>query len=117
MVLLPAGLAIVMAVVLAVAGAAGGWAVTAAAGFCVLALALGWGDLLRLPHRPGTAVLVGGLGVGSLVAGTIVVEPDSKVAARSAMNCFARTVGSTSSSRSPEPCPARSSPSSLPAGC
>ncbi len=78
-VLLPAGLAAVMAALLAVAGVAGGWAVTAAAAFCVLALAVGWGDLLRLPHRSGTAVLVGGLGAGSLVAGTLVLEPGSDV--------------------------------------
>jgi hypothetical protein len=74
-VLLPSGLAAVMAAVLALAGAAGGWAVTAAAGFCVLALAVGWGDLLGLPHRDGTAVLIGGLGMGTLVATTIAVRP------------------------------------------
>jgi hypothetical protein len=74
-VLLPAGLAALGAVVLAVAGMAGGWTVTAAAGLSVLALGVGWGDLLRLPHKSGTAVFVAGLGAGSLVAGTFAVEP------------------------------------------
>jgi hypothetical protein len=69
--LVPAGLAVVVAAVLAVAGYAGGWIVTAAAGLSVLGLAVGWGDLLRLPHRSGTALLVGGLGAGALVAGTV----------------------------------------------
>jgi hypothetical protein len=78
-VLLPAGLATLGAVVLAVAGLAGGWIVTAAAGLAVLALAVGWGDLLRLPHRPGTTALVALLGIGSLVAGTLAVEPGSGV--------------------------------------
>jgi hypothetical protein len=73
-VLLPAGLAALGAVVLAVAGFAGGWVVTAAAGLCVLALAVGWGDLLRLPHRSGTSVLIGALGIGGLVAGTLAVS-------------------------------------------
>jgi iron complex transport system permease protein len=96
-VLLPAGLATVMAVVLAVAGAAGGWAVTAAAGLCVLALALGWGDLLQLPHPQGTTVLVGGLGAGSLVAGTIVVEPGSTVSGPLALFAVVIAIGVLSS--------------------
>jgi hypothetical protein len=75
--LLPAGLAAVSAVVLAVAGFAGGWIVAAAAGLCVLGLAIGWGDLLRLPHRPGTALLVGGLGVAALVIGTLASAADT----------------------------------------
>jgi hypothetical protein len=75
--LLPSGLAALVAVVLAVAGFAGGWIVTAAAGLCVLGLAIGWGDLLRLPHRSGTAVLVGVLGVGALVIGTLASEADT----------------------------------------
>jgi len=79
MLLVPAGLAAVIAVVLAVAGMAGGWIVTAAAGLCVLSLAVGWGDLLRLPHRQGTAVLVGALGVVSLVVGTVAVTPGTAV--------------------------------------
>jgi hypothetical protein len=74
-VLLPAGLAVLGAVVLAVAGLSGGWIVTAAAGLAVLALAVGWGDLLRLPHRSGTAVFVSVLGAASLVAGTLAVAP------------------------------------------
>jgi hypothetical protein len=69
--LLPHGLAALSAVVLAVAGFAGGWLVAAAAGLCVLGLAVGWGDLLRLPHKPGTAVLVGALGAAALVIGTL----------------------------------------------
>jgi hypothetical protein len=75
--LLPSGLAALTAVVLAVAGFAGGWIVTAAAGLCVLGLAIGWGDLLRLPHRPGTAVLVGALGVTALVVGTLASAADT----------------------------------------
>jgi hypothetical protein len=78
-VLLSAGLTAGLAVVLAVAGMAGGWIVTAAAGLGVLALAIGWGDLLRLPHRSGTAVLIGAIGIGSLVAGTYAFAPDSGV--------------------------------------
>jgi hypothetical protein len=78
-VLLPAGLAVLGAVVLAVAGLAGGWVVTAAAGLSVLALAVGWADLLRLPHRSGTTILVGLLGIGSLVAGTVAVMPETGV--------------------------------------
>ncbi len=69
--LVPNGLAALSAVVLAVAGFAGGWPVAAAAGLCVLGLAVGWGDLLRLPHKPGTSVLVGALGVAGLVIGTL----------------------------------------------
>ncbi|GAA3603861.1 hypothetical protein GCM10022223_19410 [Kineosporia mesophila] len=72
---LPAGLAIVAAAVLAVAGYAGGWMIAAAAGLTVLALAIGWSDLLRLPHRPGTSALVLVLGVSGLVAGTVAVSP------------------------------------------
>ena len=79
LVLLPAVLAAGIAVVLAVAGVAGGWIVTAAAGLAVLAFGVGWGDLLGLPDRRGTAVLVCGLGVGSLVAGTVAVAPGSNV--------------------------------------
>jgi len=75
--LLPSGLAALSAVVLAVAGFAGGWIVAAAAGLCVLGLAIGWGDLLRLPHRPGTAALVGGLGLAALVVATLASQPDS----------------------------------------
>jgi hypothetical protein len=45
--------------------------VTAAAALCVLGLAIGWGELLRLPHKPGSAILVGGLGVAALVIGTM----------------------------------------------
>lgn len=78
-VVLPALLATVSAVVLAVAAFAGGWIVTAAAGLCVLALAAGWADLLRLPHRSGTTLLVGGLGLGALVAGTLAIAPDRGV--------------------------------------
>jgi hypothetical protein len=69
--LLPSGLAALSVVVLAVAGFAGGWIVTAAAGLCVLGLAVGWGELLRLPHKPGSAFLVGALGLAALVVGTL----------------------------------------------
>jgi hypothetical protein len=72
---LPAGLAALGAVVLAVAGFAGGWIVTAAAGLCVLALAIGWGELLRLPDRSGSAFLIGLLGAAGLVGGTLAVWP------------------------------------------
>jgi hypothetical protein len=75
--LLPSGLAALSAVVLAVAGYAGGWIVAAAAGLCVLGLAIGWGELLRLPHKSGTATLVGGLGLAALVVGTLASEADS----------------------------------------
>ena len=75
--LLPPGLAALSAVVLAVAGFAGGWIVAAAAGLCVLGLAVGWGDLLRLPHKPGTALLVGALGVAGLVVGTLANQTDT----------------------------------------
>ena len=75
--LLAPGLAALSAVVLAVAGFAGGWIVAAAAGLCVLGLAIGWGDLLRLPHKPGTAVLVGALGVAGLVVGTLASQTDT----------------------------------------
>lgn len=75
--LLPAGLAALGAVVLAVAGFAGSWIVAAAAGLVVLALAAGWGDLLRLPHRSGTTILVGALGIAGLVAGTLAIAPGS----------------------------------------
>ncbi|MBT0767650.1 hypothetical protein KIH74_01855 [Kineosporia sp. J2-2] len=72
---LPAGLALVATAVLAVAGYAGGWMIAAAAGLCVLALAVGWSDLLQLPDRAGTAVLVLLLGAGGLVAGAVAVSP------------------------------------------
>ncbi|GAB6901049.1 hypothetical protein [Kineosporia succinea] len=72
---LPAGLALVATVVLAVAGYAGGWLIAAAAGLTVLALAIGWGDLLRLPHRSGTSALVLALGAAGLVAGALAVSP------------------------------------------
>jgi hypothetical protein len=75
--LVPSGLAALSAVVLAVAGFAGGWIVAAAAGLCVLALAVGWGELLRLPHKPGTAVLIGGLGAAGLVVGTLASAVDT----------------------------------------
>jgi len=78
--LLPAGLAALSAVVIAVTGFAGGWIVTAAAGLCVLAMAVGWGELLRLPHRSGTAIMVGVLGLGALVAGTVAAAPKTGVA-------------------------------------
>jgi hypothetical protein len=76
-VLLPAGLAALGAAAIAIAGLAGGWMIVAACGLSVLALGIGWGDLLRLPHRSGTAVLVGGLGGASLVAGKLAVDPVS----------------------------------------
>jgi len=72
---LPAGLALVAAAVLAVAGYAGGNLIAAAAGLSVLALAIGWGDLLHLPHRSGTFVLVLVLGVIGLGAGVVAVTP------------------------------------------
>lgn len=72
---LPAGLALVAAAVLAVAGYAGTPVLAGAAGLIVLALAIGWGDLLRLPHRPGTTTLVLVLGVIGLVAGAVAVSP------------------------------------------
>lgn len=75
--LLPPGLAALSSVVLAVAGFAGGWMVAAAAGLCVLGLAVGWGDLLRLPHKPGTAVLIGALGAVGLVIGALASTADS----------------------------------------
>jgi hypothetical protein len=75
--LLPAGLAAVSAVVIAVAGFAGGWIVTASVGLCVLGIAVGWGELLRLPDRPGTALLVGGLGLAGLVVGTLAAAPET----------------------------------------
>jgi hypothetical protein len=78
--LLPAGLATLSAVVIAVAGLAGGWIVTAAAGLCVLAMAVGWGELLRLPHRSGTALMVGVLGIGALIAGTLAAAPKTGLA-------------------------------------
>lgn len=57
------------AVAIAVAGYTGGWVLVAAAGLTVLSLAAGWGDVLRLPHRTGTAVLVALIGtVGLLIA-------------------------------------------------
>jgi hypothetical protein len=73
-------LAAAFAGVLAVAGFSGGWLVTAAAGLCVLAIAVGWGDLLRLPHRPGTTLIVAGLGCTSLVVGTFAVAPRTAMA-------------------------------------
>jgi hypothetical protein len=75
--LLPPGLAALSAVVLAVASFAGGWIVAAAAALCVLGLAVGWGELLRLPHKPGTALLVGALGVAGLVVGTLASQADT----------------------------------------
>jgi hypothetical protein len=77
--LLPAGLAAVSAALLAVAGYVGGWMVAAAAGLCVLALALGWGELLRVPHRSGTALLIGLLGVAGVVGGAFAVWPRTAV--------------------------------------
>jgi hypothetical protein len=77
--LLPHGLAALSAVVLAVAGFAGGWMVAAAAGLCVLGLAVGWGDLLRLPHKPGTTTLVGALGVAGLVIGTLASDAETRL--------------------------------------
>jgi hypothetical protein len=76
-VLLPAVLAAVLAVVLAVAGQAGDWVVVAAGALCVVSLGVGWGDLLRLPYRQGTAVLVSGLGVAGLAGGTMALHSDS----------------------------------------
>lgn len=76
---LPAGLAIVAAAVLAVAGYAGGPVLAAAAGLSVLALAIGWSDLLELPHRAGTTVLVLVLGVTGLVAGAVAISPQVDV--------------------------------------
>ena len=75
--LLPAGLAAMSAVVIAVAGLAGGWIVTAAVGLCVLGIAVGWGELLRLPDRTGTAVLIGALGLAGLVIGTLAIRPEA----------------------------------------
>ncbi|GAB3244679.1 hypothetical protein [Kineosporia babensis] len=76
---LPAGLALVAAAVLAVAGYAGGTVLAAAAGLTVLGLAIGWGELLRLPHRAGTTVLVLVLGVTGLVAGVVAISPEVDV--------------------------------------
>jgi hypothetical protein len=73
--LVPAGLTAVGAVVLAVASFAGGWIVAVAAGLCVLALAVGWPDLLALPDRSGTSLVVGGLGFTALVAVAFAVSP------------------------------------------
>jgi hypothetical protein len=72
--LLPAGLTMLLAAALGVAGFSGGWIVTAAACLCVLALAAGWSDLLALPDRAGSAVLVGGLGAAGSVAGMLSVS-------------------------------------------
>ena len=76
---LPAGLALVAAAVLAVAGYAGGPVLAGAAGLTVLALAIGWSDLLRLPHRAGTTFLILVLGVSALVAGSIAISPEVDV--------------------------------------
>ncbi len=84
---LPAGLALVAAAVLAVAGYAGGPVLAGAAGLTVLALAVGWGELLRLPHRAGTTVLVLLLGVVGLVAGAVAVSP--QVAVEQPLSVFA----------------------------
>lgn len=70
---LPAGLALVAAAALAVAGFAGAAVVAGAAGLCVLALAVGWGDLLRLPHRPGTSALILVIGLIGIIAATAAV--------------------------------------------
>jgi iron complex transport system permease protein len=72
--LVPAGLTTLLAAALAVAGFSGGWIVTAAACLCVLALAVGWSDLLHLPDRAGSALLVGGLGAAGVVAGMLAVS-------------------------------------------
>jgi len=72
---LPAGLALVAAAALAVAGFAGAEVVAGAAGLCVLALSVGWGDLLRLPHRPGTSALILVIGLVGVGAATAAVMP------------------------------------------
>jgi hypothetical protein len=76
---LPAVLSAMLAAVVAIAGYAGGWIVTGAACLVALALAIGWPDLLVLPSRAGTSLLVGALGVAGAVAAMLAVGRDTVV--------------------------------------
>ncbi|MFI7586600.1 hypothetical protein ACIB24_05945 [Spongisporangium articulatum] len=57
----------VCAVVIAVAAFVEGPVIVVAGAVCVLAIALGWGDVLHLPARAGTTFLVAAVGVGGLI--------------------------------------------------
>lgn len=76
-VVMPVVLASASAVVLAVATFAGAWILTAATALCVLALAAGWPQTIRLPHPSGSGLLVGALGLAGLVAGATSVDSDA----------------------------------------
>jgi hypothetical protein len=58
----------------------GGWLVVGAAAGCVLFLAVGWGDVLHLPHRLGTGLLVLILGGVALLVSYQPATPDRPLA-------------------------------------
>ncbi len=65
---LSALVAVAATVLLAVAASAGPTLLTGAAAVCVLAVALGWGGLLRVPERRGTTAVVALTGLAGVAA-------------------------------------------------
>jgi hypothetical protein len=70
-VILSAVLSVALAAAIAVAGYAGPWIAVGAGVLCVVVLAIGWPDLLRLPDRIGSTLLVGLTGVAALVVAEV----------------------------------------------
>jgi hypothetical protein len=76
-----AGLSVVSAALIAIAGYAGTAILAGAVALAVLALAAGWAPLLDLPHPPGSIVLVAGTGLVAVGIAFAVADQAQPLAA------------------------------------